>query len=320
MDGRLSGISVSRQGRERPYGNVVQQTPAPPNRPSRSGRRLAEDSASPAGAAVSLPSWLKKPQILIPALVVFGMVAVAFGIQPGSGKTAGSRGPTLTTAAAASPTAKPSEPPLSQTPAAGKTQSTPGGTATSATIADVAGVRGTPPPTGTADPDLAHETTQCGTIQESSIAVNVQQVLSGVSIAATRAAIYPVDYFRCILMATGGREALSLAGSLSRTQHEGATHAVLVDLWITNASREFGQVNLKTASLAVAGKTFVPLATLGGRAEVVISSGQGRNVTLVVAIKSGVGATTGPMTLTVDAPMTGGKQTAGKFQLFLPTP
>jgi len=264
---------------------------------------------------------VKKPQFLIPALVVFGVVVFAFGIQPSSGKTAASRSPLL--AAAPSPTAKPTDQPaISPSPEPAKSPATTGTVpaAANTTTADVAGVRGTPAPTSTVEQDLSHETTQCGTIQESSIAVNVQQALSGVSIAATRAAIYPVDYFRCILMATGGREALSLASSLSKAQQAGATHAVLMDLWITNAGRDFGQVNLKTASLAVAGQTFVPLATLGGRAEVVVSSGQGRNVTLVVGIKNGVGATTGPMTLTVDAPMTGGKQTAGKFQLFLPTP
>jgi hypothetical protein len=248
------------------------------------------------------------------------MVAVAFGVQPGSGKTTDARAPSLaaavTATASATASATAATAPATSTRVAANLSATPDVN----TTADVAGVRATPAASISPEPDLSHETTQCGTIQESSIAVNVQQVLSGVSIAATRAAIYPGDYFRCILMATGGREALSLASSIARAQRDGATHVVLVDLWITNSGRDFGQVNLKPASLAVAGKTFAPLATLGGRSEVVVSSGQGRNVTLVIAITNGVGATTGPMTLTVDAPMVGGKQTAGKFQLFLPTP
>ena len=57
-----------------------------------------------------------------------------------------------------------------------------------------------------------------------------------------------------------------------------------------------------------------------GRGEVVVSSGEGRSVTLVVTLANAVGGTTGPMTLTVDAPLSGGQQTAGKYQLFLPTP
>jgi len=152
------------------------------------------------------------------------------------------------------------------------------------------------------------------------VPLSVQQVVSGVAVAARQATLYPADYFSCILMATGGREAVSLAGSVSKAHRDGATHAVLIDLWITNSGRDFGQVNLRTSALAVAGQTFTPLATLGGRSEVVVASGQGRNVTLVVMVKNGVGATTGPMTLTIEAPLFGGKQTPGKFQLFLPTP
>jgi hypothetical protein len=98
------------------------------------------------------------------------------------------------------------------------------------------------------------------------------------------------------------------------------THAILIDLWITNAGRDFGQVTLKDAQLAAAGQLFSPLATLGGRADVVVASGQGRNVTLVVAIKNSLGPTTGPVTLTIGSPLFGGQPTAGKYSLFLPTP
>jgi len=139
-------------------------------------------------------------------------------------------------------------------------------------------------------------------------------------VRATNAAIYPIDYFSCILMATGGPDATNLAVSLQRTQKSGATHAVLVDLWIANTSRDFGQVNLRTASLAAAGQVFTPTATLGGRSEVVISSGQARSVTLVVAITNTITDNVGPVTLSIDAPLWGGKPTPGKYQLFLPTP
>jgi hypothetical protein len=72
--------------------------------------------------------------------------------------------------------------------------------------------------------------------------------------------------------------------------------------------------------VAAAGQSFSPIATLGGRSEVVVSSGQGRNVTLVVAIRNTVGATAGPVTLVIEAPLSGGTPVAGKYQLFLPTP
>lgn len=107
---------------------------------------------------------------------------------------------------------------------------------------------------------------------------------------------------------------------VSKAEREGMTHAVLIDLWITNSSREFGQVNLRTAVISAAGQVFSPLATLGGRSEVVVSGGQGRNVTLVAAVKNTIGSGTGPITVSIDAPLAGGKQTAGKYQLFLPTP
>ena len=171
-----------------------------------------------------------------------------------------------------------------------------------------------------ADPTLARQATECGGIQEAAIDLSIGQTLNGVSIRATKAAVFPIAYFRCILMATGGNEAFSLASSVGKSERDGATHAVLVDLWITNSGKDFGQLNLKTAALAAAGQTFAPLATLGGRAEVVISGGQGRSVTVVFAVKDSVGASIGPVTLVADAPLVGGKKMAGKYQLFLPTP
>jgi hypothetical protein len=186
----------------------------------------------------------------------------------------------------------------------------------------VAGVRSTPEftPTATVDPELQRQPTQCGELKEQTTVLAVEQSISGVSIKATRAAVYPIEYFRCILMATGGQEAYGLAASILKAEQQGQTHVALIDLWIANASKQFGQVNVRGATLSAAGQTFSPTATLGGRSEVVVSSGQGRNLSLVVAIKNTVGATTGPMTLVVEAPLIGGNPVAGKYNLFLPTP
>ncbi len=259
------------------------------------------------------------------------MLGLAFGLQPGGAKEANpgptapavlasAGSPTVPAASSASPTRQPTQatqPELTLGPGANPVTN-PAGTG-STPSSEVAAARATPG-AAASEPDLAYESTQCGAIQESATALSVEQVLSGVSVRATRAAAYPIAYFRCILMATGGRDAVSLASAVSRAEQKGGTHAVLIDFWITNPSREFGQVSLKTAAVAAAGQVFSPLATLGGRAEVVISGGQGRNVTLVVAITNKVGDTTGPITVSLDAPLASGKQTAGKYQLFLPTP
>ena len=189
----------------------------------------------------------------------------------------------------------------------------------------VAGIQGTPQSSAPAasptdQPDLSHQSTQCGAIQEISTPVSIQQAINGVAVQAQRVATYPAGYFSCILMATGGTEAISLSQAVLTAKTSGMTDIVLIDLWITDAGTDFGQISLKDSSVAVAGHTFVPIATLGGRADVVVSSGQGRNVTLVVAVKNTLGGSLGPMTLTVNGPMVGGKQVAGKYQLFLPTP
>ena len=93
-----------------------------------------------------------------------------------------------------------------------------------------------------------------------------------------------------------------------------------MDLWITNGTNDFVQINLKTAVFSAVGQTFTPLATLGGRAEVVVATGQGRNVTLVGTLTNTLSDNTGPITVSIDAPRMGGEQTPGKYQLFLPTP
>lgn len=283
----------------------------------------------------TLAQLFRKPQFLLPLVVVAGMLGVAFGIQP-SGQPTSAQGaqesadldlrpsepspspspsvsPSPTPSATASATASETMPASSSTAAADVTDTT---------TSEVAGVRGTPEPTPTPEeePDYTRDTTQCGALQETAVALAVEQNLAGVSVRAQRAAVYPIDYFRCILMATGGREAVALAGSIGKAASGGATHAVLVDLWITNGSRDFAQVNLKTSTLNAAGQSFTPTATLGGRAEVVVASGQGRTVTLVGVLSNNVGATTGPMTVSIDAPLVGGQQTPGMYQLFLPTP
>ena len=262
---------------------------------------------------------------MLPVAVVAGMLVIAFALQPGGEAPAKSRAaaPSVGTTAPASATAAPSPSP-SVTASPKTTPPVQSGdnrqTGTGTVTADVAGVRATATDAAL-QADLSHESTQCGSIQEQSVAVSVEQTISGVGLRATRAAVYPIAYLRCMFMASGSRDAVSLASSLGKAEREGgATHAAVLDLWIANSGKEFGQLNLKTASIAAAGQTFAPLATLGGRGEVVVSSGEGRTVSLVVALKSALGPNTGPMTLTVEAPLVGGKQTAGKYQLFLPTP
>lgn len=294
------------------------------------------EGRGPAGAPRRQPGspgeWLKKPQLMLPALVILGMLGLAFGFQPGGSSGAEpARGSAVDPVAgqqtpatpASTPTVAPTQPKADRGTSTPSSTGSPAGGSPAAGAAatnEVAGARSTPSVEPTADPDLAREPTQCGAIQETSMPLAVEQVLSGVSVRATRAAVYPIDYFRCILMATGGREAVALASLVSKAEREGMTHAVLIDLWVTNSARDFGQVNLRTAVVSAAGQAFGPLATLGGRAEVVVSGGQGRNVTLLAAVKNTVGSGTGPITVTIEAPLAGGKQTAGKYQLFLPTP
>lgn len=291
--------------------------------------------APPASAVIA--QLFRKPQFLLPLIVVAGMLGIAFGVQPGGPTDAKgavetpvgldlvpaetdvsptpSPSPVETATAASTPTAAATVTSTATDPAPGSA------TDVAAATNEVAGVQSTPSPTLPADDrDYSRDTTQCGALQETAVALAVEQNIAGVSVRAQKAAVYPIDYFRCILMATGGREAVALAGSIGDAATDGATHAVLIDLWTTNAGRDFAQVNLKTSSIAAAGQTFSPIATLGGRAEVVVSSGQGRNVTLVGVLTNIVGETTGPMTVTIDAPLVGGKPTAGKYQLFLPTP
>lgn len=281
----------------------------------------------------SLLERLRKPQYALPAAFVVGMLAIAIGVQPrGTSShaedisTVALQSANTPTPVVSSPTALPTKQATAAAPStASNQQSTnqlaanPGATGT--VTSDVAGARSTPAAASpTVDPALQRQPTQCGQIQESTTAVSVEQSITGVSIKATRVAVYPVEYFRCILMATGGQEAYGLASSINKAEEAGMTHVVLVDLWVANGSKQFGQVNVRNATLAVAGQSFNPTATLGGRSEVVISSGQGRNLSLVFAIKNGVGATTGPMTLIVEGPLAGGNPVAGKYQLFLPTP
>jgi hypothetical protein len=272
--------------------------------------------------------------VLFPAAIVGGMLLVAFGLQPGGGQPGAPNEPP-TVAARTSPTAMLPTATLTmavKSPTVAPTRTSQAdATAGSGTdghlIADpaqapgqseVAGVRATAQ--DGAQPDLARQSTECGAIREASVNLSVEQTLYGVSVRATRASVFPIEYFRCILMATGGNDAVSLAYSISKSYKDGATHAVLIDLWVANSNRDFGQLNLKAATLAAAGQVFSPLATLGGRAEVVVSGGQGRAVTLVVPVKESVGPTIGPVTLIADAPLVGGKKTAGKYQLFLPVP
>lgn len=269
---------------------------------------------------------LKKPQYALPAAIVVVMLGIAFGLQPGSTPTSARDSftavPKTTESELPSPTPSPATPEPTPRPSATPSatgNAVEGGTARTP-ASEVAGARSTTAATPALDPAVAAEPTQCGELQETAVSLSVEQAISGVSVKATRAAIYPIDYFRCILVATGGNEAYALASSVGRAANEDMTTILLVDLWIANSSRQFGQVNLRTAQVAAAGQSFSPIATLGGRSEVVVSSGQGRNVTLVIAVRNTLGATPGPVTLVVEAPLSGGTPVAGKYQLFLPTP
>lgn len=255
---------------------------------------------------------LRRPQYLLPGLVVVGMLAIVFGLQP--------KGPSTPAGADDEPTPfRTAEPTSTPTEGAFPT-ATPGTEPEAGATSEVAGARSTPEATPTEDPDLASAPSECGDVQEASYAMSVEQTLAGAAVQATQTSIYPVDYLRCILLATGGKEAVSLASALGKAGREGATHAVLVDLWITNSSRDFVQIDLKNSTFSAVGQTFAPLATLGGRAEVVVSSGQGRNVTLVGTLTNTLSENTGPITVSIDAPRLGGEPTPGKYQLFLPTP
>ncbi len=282
--------------------------------------------------------FLRRKAIALPALAVGAMLLVAVGLQPRAQPSEPERSPRIAPAAVAesSPTPQPSPTAVPRTPSATASASRspaatptadpanaglPGDAIAPASAADeVAGARATASAAAGDAVDLSNQSTQCGAIQETTIAVSVEQALAGVSLKAIRAAVYPVEYFRCILVATGGKDAIALATSIYKAERDGITHAVLVDFWIANGGREFGQVNLKTATIAAAGRTFPVLAALGGRGEVVISSGEGRAVTIVALLTNTVGATTGPITVSIDAPMVGGKPTPGKYQVFLPTP
>lgn len=268
---------------------------------------------------------LKKPHYAIPAAIVVVMLGLAIGVQPGQPASGAEEfaldsedvlfEPTPTQAL---PTQEPTLPATSEPTQPAAVDA--GAAGSSTPESQVAGVQSTPTAVATVDPALYSESTQCGSLQETAVALGVEQVMAGISVTATGASVYPIEYFRCILMATGGGEAYALASSIAGAEQGGSTHIVLVDLWIANSSKQFAQVNLKTAHLSAAGQTFAPLATLGGRAEVVVATGQGRAVTVVVAITNTVTTTTGPMTLVVDGPLSNGEQVPGKFQLFLPTP
>jgi hypothetical protein len=283
--------------------------------------------------ATGLAEKLRDPKLFIPALVVGVLLIGVFAIQPGGEQQV--KEPAR--AVRSEPTA-PAAPAATQTPATQPSQvaspavSSAGDGRQDGTqpgSGQVAGARATPSAitvaaqTTPADPgpDLSRQSGECGAIREVTVPLSVEQNIGGVAVRATRAAVYPIDYLRCILLATGGRDATSLSLTIGKAEQEaGATHAVLIDLWMTNSGREFGQLNLKSAQVAAAGATFSPLATLNGRADVVVSAGQGRSVTLVVGVKHSIGGNTGPMTLMLEAPMFNGKPVPGKYQLFLPTP
>ncbi|MGH2632493.1 MAG: hypothetical protein ACRDG3_03700, partial [Tepidiformaceae bacterium] len=285
-------------------------------------------TVQPGGAAGKTSPSSDTPSVALGAATTTAITAPQPTSTPQALPTVATRGPN---GAPLSPTAPPSNQSTvtpNATPGTGNGAS---GTppAQSTATDQVEGIQGTPGATAqptdpgatpTAEPDFSHQSTECGSLQEISTPVSIQQAINGVAVQAQSVATYPADYFSCILMATGGTEAISLSQAVLKAKSSGMTDIVLIDLWITDAGTDFGQISLKDSVVAAAGQTFAPIATLGGRADVVVSSGQGRNVTLVVAVKNSLGGSLGPMTLTVNGPMVGGTQVAGKYQLFLPTP
>lgn len=257
---------------------------------------------------------LLRPGYLLPAAVVIGALLLAVVVQPGPHQTsAGSD--VRVEAVRPSPTPPPATPPPSPTP-----EPSAAATPEASPETAVAGARSTPASSPTVDPALLDQPTQCGTLRETAVALSVEQAISGISVRATRAAVYPIDYFTCILVAAGGSESLQLATALRKQETAGMTHVVLIDLWVANGSKLFGQLNLRTAVIAAAGQSYPAVATLGARSELVLGSGQGRNVTLVGAARNTLTENLGPVTLVIDAPLAGGTPVAGKYQLFLPIP
>ena len=322
---------------------VTDEAPQPRVRMAEQARPLLPDVREAGAKRNTAPlrsnNPLMQPKLLIPALLVLVVLGLAMGFTPGRGghgQTLAEALPSQTVRPAAgaslTPLASPSAAPSATKPGASvspvpanltvsalATQNAHNGTGGTSTTAngstnDVAGARATPEAT------VSYMPTQCGGIQEVATQVNVEQTLNGVSVKATQAAVYPIEYLRCILTATGSRDSLAIAASLDKAARAGSTHGAVIDLWVTNSQKDFSQLNLKTALVAAAGQTFSPLATLNGRADLVVSGGQGRSVSLVVAMKNTLDTSMGPITLQIEAPMLGGKQLPGKYQLFLPTP
>jgi len=166
-----------------------------------------------------------KPQYLLPGLVVVAMLALVFGIQPGGSSTPAD--------AYEEPAALPTVEPTA-TPAAFPT-ATPGnapaidGGVESAT-SEVAGARSTPEATPTEDPYITSAPSECGDVREASYAMSVEQTLAGAAVQATQTSIYPIDYLRCILLATGGQQATSLAAALGKANREALHDEDLIGL------------------------------------------------------------------------------------------
>ena len=299
-----------------------------PRQPPRDG------SARPANLALN---W----RYILPAAAIVAVLAIAFAVQPDSYPEEEEQlaaapdaeveidpnpDPTPTLPIATStPTPEPaaaSDPEDSIGAETVQGHDEPGGAAEPE--GEVAGVQSTPTPEHAQqhqDPELiVQEATECGSMQEQVYPVSVEQSLAGVAVSARAVSVYPIDYLRCILLATGGPQATTLAGALGDAARGGATHAVLVDLWLGNSGPDFAQLNLRQATFHASGGTFGAAAVLNGRGEIVVASGQSRNITLVATVQVAYGSATGPITLSLPAPMTGGAESQGKYQLFLPTP
>lgn len=282
---------------------------------------MERQPAAPGKGLSQLAASLRSPVYALPAVVVVVTLTAAVVWQPG-GSPASGGGVQLA--------AKPAEDALLPSPTPEPTATAATTTVTGATTplssaveaetatAEVAAARATATPTSR--PRVFANVGDCGELREAAFSLAVEQGLYGVTVAARGAAVYPLDYLQCVLAGMEGAEAEALADALAERYRAGDTHAVVLDLWVTNGARTFAQVNLRRATVAAAGQSFAPVAVIGGRGELVLGSGEGRTVTLLVTVRNTVGDTTGPLTLVVDAPLLSGQPVAGRYQLFLPLP
>ncbi len=267
----------------------------------------------------------RSPSYLLPAAALAAVLLGVIVVQPSGEGSAGDRVASAaavlastTAQAVESPTPAPAESPTRvSTPTPVVAEEHAGVAAAVSPSAEVAGARATPTPEAAR---VFRGGASCGSLKEASFAPAVEGSVAGVGVSVRAVSVYPLDYLVCMLQAAGGSAALALADALAERAAAGDTVAVVVELWVTNANRGLAQLNFAAAQLAGNGTSGNVVAVVGGRAEAVLGSGEGRLVTLVATLRPLVEERTGPLTLIVDPPIVGGAPTSGRYQLFLPLP